>query len=767
MNNYQDFLKQKQRHVTYSGFDVEPSDVSPHAFLFQRDIIRWACKLGRAAVFAECGLGKTLIQLEWARLVAQHTGGKVLILAPPAVAMQTVNEGQKFGIEVNRIYDASDQLQAINITNYERVHKFDMLQFVAIVLDESSILKNYGGKTRNQLQRIFETTEYKLACTATPSPNDHVELASHSHWLGIMNRGDVLSQWFVNDYKKGDWRLKGHAENDFWRWVTSWAVCISVPSDLGAKYHMPEFKLPPMNIIEHLIAMPQESIERAWEEGRLIPDSRPSSTNLHKVQRESLEDRLAEVDNIMSTVPDNEPVILWCFTNDESKALKAMYPEAVEVKGSDSIDIKEQRLQAFSNGDVRIIITKPSIAGFGLNWQHCHYQIFVGASFSFEALYQAMKRVNRFGQNHEVDTHLIYSETIESVSTAIQIKSEQFKELQDKMNKAMRKYGLFRNGQQLDVGYNEEMTTGRGWEMINGDCVEVVAQMPDDSVDFSIYSPPFSDFFTFSDSLRDMSNVRNDDEFFEHYTYLLRDLYRVTRPHRLTAVHCKALVNHKNATGEISLRDFPGDIIRAHQEAGWVYHAEFIIPQNPEIEQRMTKAQGLLHKTFASDSTKVRNGRPDKLLIFKKYVDGDNPEPVVQRRKIGDYIGTDLPWDGLNEYRYSIEVWNHYANAVWYDIDQTNVLNFKIAKTAKDEKHLVPLQLDVSKRAIQMYSNEGDIVLSPFAGIGSEGDSAIRLNRQFIGIELKPEYYNHACKFLQDAVMESQQPTLFDGLNFG
>lgn len=770
MTDYVTFLASKRADVALSGFTVAPDAINPKLFLFQRDIVRWALRLGKAAIFAECGMGKTAMQLEWAHHVALHTGGKVLILAPLAVAEQTVREGQKFDIPVEHVYSKDDLNGAqIVITNYERLHLMDASVFTGVVLDESSILKAFTGKTKRQILELFKATPYKLACTATPAPNDHLELGNHADFLNIMASNEMISRWFINDtMAAGDYRLKGHAEKDFWRWLTTWAVCISKPGDLGEMYDMPGFDLPELRIHEHQLAANAASIQRAQAEGLLFPDTNPSSTTLHKVKRESLNDRVDKVVELVESIPPDDNIIIWCDTNYEADALRAALPLAVEVRGSDSTSSKEEKLRAFGRGDARIIITKPDIAGFGLNWQHCHQVIYAGVGFSFEKLYQSLKRTHRYGQTQPVETHLIYAETEGNVRSALTEKQAGFEQMQRSMNEAMHEYGLFRDGKRLELTLpGHASTTGDGWTMYLGDCVTTVATFEENSVDFSVYSPPFANLYIYSDSEADMGNSSDSDEFFAHYEYLIRELYRVTLPGRLTAVHCKDLPAYMNRDGSAGLRDFPGDIVRAHERYGWQYHSRVTIWKDPVIEMQRTKNHGLLHKNFADRSEACRQGMPDYLLVFRKWpIEGGRE--IKQQRVVGDYVGTNPPTEAeisprgrTREQNYSIAVWQRYASPVWYDIDQTNVLNYLIAKTDQDSKHICPLQLDVIARAIDLWSAPGDVVLSPFAGIGSEGYEAIKRGRKFVGVELKQEYYDIACANLTEAERQINQIDLF------
>lgn len=776
-DKYEAFLKSKHARVEYAGFDVAADAINPAMFKFQRDIVRWALKLGRAAIFAERGLGKTFMEGEWARHVAAYTGRPVLIVAPKAVAItQTVPELARWGIETRYV---TTQAEAdglmIAVTNYERVDAFDMSQFAGLVLDESSILKNFTGKTKRKLIEMGRPVPYLLAGSATPAPNDHMELGNHAEFLGVMPSNEMIARWFINDtMKAGNYRLKKHAESDFWRWLTSWAVCISHPRDLGPEYDMPEFDLPQLHIHDHLVATPQESIKRAQSDGRLMPDTRPSSTELFKVKRESLALRVERARQVVDSIPDDEPITIWCETNDEADALQAAFPDAVEVRGGQNK--QDESLRSFSDGEKRIIITKPSIAGFGLNWQHCNRVLFVGATFSFERWYQAVGRSHRFGQKRPVHVHMVTAETEGAVIQTLNDKRKAFREMQSKMNEAMGEHGLFRDDDRRNlVTVDQDVASGSEWTLHLGDCVDMVRGVADNSIHHTIYSPPFANLYIYSDAAADMGNAKDTEEFIEHYRWLVRELYRVTMPGRQTAVHVKDLPLYRNSNGWHGVEPFSDLVIRAHLDAGWVYNGRVTIWKNPVDEMEKTKSHGLLHRNFAQRAQVLRTGLPDYLLLFAKPDPEGAGVDVIHRLPIGHYVGTDKPdmrgvhprkapkwWTGTDmQYEYSIRVWQKYASPVWWDIDIQNVLNKKLAKGNKDEKHIAPLQLDVIQRSIVLFTNPGELVLSPFAGIGSEGVGAIREGRQFIGAELKPEYWRIAIRHLEEAEVESKRVDLF------
>ena len=423
--NYIDFLNTKEEKFISSGFEINKKELNENLFEYQKDVVKWALKKGRAALFEECGLGKTLQQLEWSQKVVNYTGGKVLILTPLAVAKQTVREGLKFGITVNLCRSEKDVKEGINITNYEMLHAFNLEEFTGVVLDESSILKNFTGKLRNEIIEGFKYTPYKLACTATPSPNDFMELGNHAEFLGVMTRTEMLSMFFVHD--GGDtksWRLKGHAVDRFWKWVSTWSVMITNPKDLG--YFDNKFKLPGLNIHEVLVKTHEET-------DKLIPDIAQTLNERREARKNSLEERLNKVKELVNG--SNEQWLIWCDYNYEGEALKKEITKSKEVKGSDTPEYKENSMLEFADGGVSILITKPKIAGFGMNWQNCNNMIFFGLSDSYEQFYQSVRRCHRFGQQKEVNVYVILGEREISVLNNIKRKQEDAETMKENMLK--------------------------------------------------------------------------------------------------------------------------------------------------------------------------------------------------------------------------------------------------------------------------------------------------------------------------------------------
>lgn len=731
---YLDFLKTKQVKIQKSGFNVEDKDLNPILFDFQKYCVKKALSAGKYALFEDCGLGKTLQQLEWAKHVSMHTNKPVLILAPLGVIHQTIKEGAKFGYNVSEIsltvFD-QDLKAGIYITNYDNLENIDAYLFGGVVLDESSILKNFNGKTKQQLVDDFNETPYKLCCTATPSPNDTMELCNHAEFLNVMTRNEMLAMYFVHDGgNTSSWRLKGHAERSFWDFVSTWAVMLTSPSDIG--FDGSKYILPNLNIEEVFI----ETEKR--DNGMLFNDIAVSATTFHKELKATQKERMEKVAELVNN--SEEQFIVWIGHDDEGKILRSLIPDAVEVKGSDTKQYKKENLLGFADNNFRVLITKLKIAQYGLNYQNCHNQVFASLDFSFEATYQGIRRSYRFGQNKEVNIFLIVTDTMQNVRKSIIEKQNAFLNMQKKMSEATNrnvKNLIKLTKMETDKNYKSDKCDIR-----LGDCVQLIKDIPDESVGFSIFSPPFAEFYTYSDKLEDMGNSKDYKEFFIAFKFLVKELYRVLWSGRNIAVHCMDLPIQKGKEGYIGLRDFSGMILKAFQDAGFVYHSRVTIWKNPVTEMQRTKALGLLHKQVKKDSAMSRVGIPDYLLVFRK--EGEHDHPI--------HCGID------------VDTWQKYASPVWMDIDYSNTLNAASGREINDEKHVCPLQLDTIKRAVTLWSNEGDTVLTPFLGIGSEVYQSILLNRKGIGFELKDSYFAEAVKNCKKAECDVSQKSLFDAV---
>ena len=722
--NYLEFLQTKQKTHILSGFDVDEKMLNINMFDFQKFIVKRALKAGKYAIFADCGLGKTLMQLEWANQVCKETKSKVLILAPLAVVGQTIQEGLKFGIDMTNI----------DVQNYEQLDNIDCSIYSGIVLDESSILKNFEGATKKQIIDNFISTPYKLACTATPSPNDPMELGNHSEFLDVMSRNEMLAMYFVHDGgETAKWRLKGHAVKMFYQFVGSWAIMLNKPMDIG--FEMLGYDLPKLNLLENQIKTPKR------DNGRLFNDAIISATNFNQELRLTKIERLDEVVKLVNDKPD-ENFIIWIKQNEEGEMLKKLLPDAIEVKGSDSNEWKKEKLLGFANNEFRILITKTKIASFGMNYQNCRNQIFASLDFSFEGLYQAIRRSYRFGQKNEVNIYLITTDTMANVKQAIDTKQKQFEIMQDEMAKAV---NLNLAGQIMQTGTFDTTEENNEWYSIQrGDCVQLIENVKDESIGLSVFSPPFAELYTYSNHLEDMGNSKDYNEFLHQFSFLIKQLYRVMMSGRNVAVHCMDLPIQKGKEGFIGLRDFSGMILKAFENAGFVYASRVTIWKDPVIEMQRTKALGLLHKQVKKDSTMSRVGIPDYVMIFRK--DGERKNPVTN---------TEL----------SVDLWQKYASPVWMDINYSNTLQgFRNGREENDEKHICPLQLDTIERLIHLYSNKGDIVLTPFMGIGSEVYQAVKMGRKGIGFELKESYFDLAKANLKAVVSQKKQVGLFDAV---
>lgn len=734
MNTYEDFLQSKTFVDRPSGIPTEIAQVwkLPVALKgFQEAIVRWALIRGRAAIFAGTGLGKTLMQLSWADAVHQYTGNRVLILAPLCVAQQTVREAEKFGIGGVR-YQREEMGATIEtgviVTNYEMLKNWvpwiEKGYFDGVVLDESSILKHETAKTRTALIKACEKIPYRLSCTATPSPNDYTELGNQSEFLGVMSMARMLACFFIRNGKirldaaegMAEWRLKGHAKERFWEWLSHWACFIKKPSDLG--FEDEGYNLPELRIHEVLVSTGKPVAQTMSE--RIV------------ARRTTVDARVAAAAEIANASEDQ--FILWCHLNEESQKLASSVTGAVEICGADSLDTKESRIKDFSEGRVARVATKARIFGFGINAQFCHKMIFVGLNDSFEQLYQAVRRCWRFGQTHPVDVYLITADCEGATLQNIKRKEAAAEEMSDQMVRHMRDF-CKREVVELRrevSGYEREVVQGDGFTLHLGDCVDIARDLVSDSIDYSVFSPPFASLFTYSNSDRDMGNCANHDVFWTQFEFLAKELIRVIRPGRLVSVHCCNLTATKTTDGYMGIKGFRDDVTRLFRRMGFNYHSEVQVWKDPVVEMQRTKAIGLLWKQIKKDSAYSRQGMPDYVLTFRKP--GDNAKPIMHTPE-----------------EFPVKLWQQLASPCWFDIRQSNTLNRKLAREKSDERHICPLQLDLIERLLFLWSIPGDVVFSPFTGIGSEGYVARTMSRKFIGSELKRSYFEIAKKNLEQA----------------
>ena len=733
---YQEFLYNKRKNIVSSGFFVHKDDLHKGLFSFQKEAVQTALEKGKFALFFDCGLGKTFMQLEWANQVAKHTRKPVLILAPLAVVQQTIDEADHFHLDCQKFNNHAFG-PGVYISNYDQLKNIDASQFSGVVLDESSIFKGQGRKTSTAIIKAFKDTPYKLACTATPSPNDHMELGQHSEFLGAMSYLEMLAMFFVHDGgTTSKWRLRKHAQDDFWKFVCQWSMSCDNPARMG--FELDGYKLPEINYIEHIVSVPNNT-------GTLFGDVAVSATDLNKDLKRSFTDRLKIASDLVNNSSDQW--IVWGLQNRETEALSKAINDSVNVQGSDKPEIKAKNLNGFAKNKFKCLVTKTSIASFGMNYQNCHNMIFASYDFKFEQFYQAVRRCYRFGQTNPVNVHILIPESQKNVRKSILEKQRKHFEMIQNMS-------LYSVNNDYSISANKNKTVGKkevkteNYHLLNGDCVQESQKLDDNSADLVVFSPPFADLYVYSDKEEDMGNVKDYQEFEQHFQFLIPQIKRVLKPGRICAIHCMDLPIQKGKEGFIGLRDFSGMLVKWFTDNGFIYHARTTIWKNPVTEMQRTKALGLLHKTIKKDSSMSRVGIPDYVLFFRN--EGVNKTPIKHQDKdpsAPDYLPVDL--------------WQKYASPVWMDVNYSRTLQYTTARDHNDERHICPLQLDTIERIIHLYSNEGETVCSFFGGIGSEGFQALKMGRKSISIELKESYFNVNVKNHKAAVMENACLTLF------
>lgn len=761
MNDYTEFLSKKAFVYTGNGISVEREAIHPFLKPFQIDLTLWALRKGRCAIFADTGLGKTYMEAEWAKHISQHTGLPVLILAPLGVARQTVRLAHNIGMEITYVRDHAEVQPGVNITNYEMLDHFDPAVFSGVVLDESSILKNLAGRTRQKLTAMFADTPYRLCGTATPAPNDDAEIGQHAEFLGIMSHVEMQATFFVHrepkdavtgQKKKGarqQWNLRRHAEEKFYRWMASWGMFVRKPSDLGHSddgYILPALNIKPVYVRSDYA--PDDQLFFAGLKG--IGDRA-------KVRSATVTVRVPKVAELVNA--SDEQWIIWCGLNDEANVIAAIIPDAVNVQGSDSIDRKTGAIEAFQNGDIRVLVTKPSIAGFGLNFQNAHNMAFVGLSDSWEDYYQCIRREYRFGQEYPVNVYIVLADIEDQIYANIMRKEAQAKNMAEKLISHVQQYEVAELYSDTDINgwqYQTGKASGATWNYLLGDSVERLAELADNSIDLSVFSPPFQSLYTYSPTERDLGNSRNAGQFNEHFGYIIDHLFRVIKPGRICAVHVADVPAMMVRDGYIGMKDFSGDVIRLFQERGWIFDARIPIDKNQQAQSIRTHSKALTMSQLHRDRSWLRPALPDYILKFRKP--GENSVNVVGGVTGDEWIELANPtWPNEKDRAAEWGAW-----ATWYGIEESDTLQgWQAARGNDDERHICPLQLGTISRCIKLWTNPGELVLDPFGGIASTGDQAIRLERRFVGIELKPEYWQVGVRNLKQAESDMSAVDLF------
>ena len=830
MSDYLEFLRSKIKLAQKRGFDVDADDINPNLKPHTRDIVRWALGGGQRAIFASFGLHKTATQLEIMRLIGKHRPGLRLQVLPLGVRQEFFREvAQRFtgsctvDLKFIRSDSEIDDERTIYLTNYESVRegKINVGQFRATSLDEGSVLRSYGSKTYQEFLPAFAPVEFKFVATATPSPNRYKELIHYAGYLGVMDTGQALTRFFQRDSEKaGNLTLYPHKEHEFWLWVASWAVFIQRPSDLG---HSDEgYVLPELDVRYHEVQSDYSAAGTDKQgQGLLIPDVAMGLSAAAKEKRESMPARVAKVQELVSTDPDDH-FIIWHDLEDERHALQAAIPDAVSVWGTQDLDEREQRIADFSDGKFRTLSTKPIIAGSGCNFQrHCHREIFAGVGFKFNDFIQSIYRTQRFGQEHKVRIDIVHTEAEREVLATLKRKWDQHNEMQAKMSEIIRTYGLNQLAMQdtlaRTIGVERRVVSGELFTVANNDCVEEAKLQPDNSVDLIITSIPFANHYEYTPSYEDFGHTESNDHFWRQMDYLTPELLRILKPGRMACIHVKDRINFGNVTG----LGFPTTDC-FHEEATFHFrkhgfHKVGVITVVTDVVRENNQTYRLGYTEMCKDGTKMGVGCSEYVILLRKaqsdLTRGYADVPVVKSKdqyslarwqvdahafwrssgnrllsaeEMAGYgpgklakIFTEFSLQNIYDYDYHVKIGeellargalpstfmslapgSHHPD-VWHDVTRMRTLNGEQSNRAV-EKHVCPLQFDIVDRLIERYSSKGEIVYDPFCGLGTVPVRAIKAGRRGGGSELSAAYFADQVHYLKAAETEASMPTLFD-----
>ena len=828
---YEDFLRDKMELAEETGFRVSRDELHPCLKPHQKDSIEWALKGGRRAIFAKFGMGKTVMQIEFNRQVLIHEGsGRALFVVPLGVKQEFAHDAvELIGIEAPRYITSMEEAQAdgMYITNYERVREgnIDPKEFVSVTLDEAAVLRSFGSKTYQTFLQKFKGVKYKLCCTATPDPNKYKELIHYGGFLEIMDTGQALTRFFQRDSTKANnLTLYPHKEEEFWLWISSWALFIGKPSDVNPEYSDEGYDLPPLKINWH--RLPYKNTEKFDKFGQLQLFTEASTTlqDAAEVKRLSIGSRIEKMLEIISSDPEAH-FILWHDLEDERHAIKKAVPEAVEVYGSLELEKREKRIIDFAEGRTRLLATKKEISGSGCNFQrHCHRAIFLGIDYKFNDFIQAIHRIYRFLQSEQVIIDIIYTEAEDEIRKQLEEKWERYNKQSEKMAEIVRENGLSTVGSieklSRSMGVKRVVIKGEHFTAINNDNVlelERMAREEPNSIGLIHTSIPFSNHYEYTPSYNDFGHNENTVKFFEQMDYLTPNLLKVLKPGRVMAVHVKDRVLFGNATGTgmPTMEPFHAMCIQHYMRHGFMYFGMITVITDVVRENNQTYRLGWSEQ--CKDGSKMGVGCPEYILLFRKLPsDTSNAyadEPVTKSKDIytrgqwqldahafwrssGDRLMTkqeilNTPTKRLGEiYRkysrnsiYNYDEHVQLANEldkdnrlpatfmaiapgswncdVWDDIVRMRTLN--VDQKRRDlQLHICPLQLDIVERIINRYSNEGDIVLDPFGGIGTVALTAMKMKRYGVSIELNNGYFRDSVGYLHSYEDNIDQPTLFD-----
>jgi len=824
---YLQFLREKIKLASFKGFQVEPGEVHPILYPHQRDIVRWAVLGGNRAVFAKFGLGKSIMQCEWLRQILAAAGGDGLIVCPLGVRQELIRDAAMLGIHLTFIRSAAEMEagQHHYITNYETIRdgKLDPALFTAVSLDEASVLRSFGSKTYQEFLPLFTAVKFKLVNTATPSPNRFKELIHYAAFLGVMDSGQALTRFFQRDSEKaGNLTLYPHKEQEFWLWVSSWAVFVQYPSDLG--YSDEGYELPEMEVVYHEV--PTDYTQAgADRDGQNLMFQNPALglSAAATEKRDSMPARVAKVAELVNAAPDDHFVI-WHDLEAERHAIQAALPDAVSVWGSQELEVREERIVDFGNGVHRLLSTKPVIAGSGCNFQrHCHREIFAGIGFKFNDFIQAIHRVQRFQQPRRVRIDVVYSEAEREVLRTLQIKWAQHDEMVRNMTEIIKKYGLNQLAMQetlaRSIGVERLEVKGDLFTVANNDCVEEAKLQPENHVDLIVTSIPFANHYEYSPSYNDFGHTESNDHFWAQMDHLTPELLRTLKPGRLYCCHVKDRILFGNVTGAgaPTVSPFHCEAIMHGRKHGFDYMGLITVVTDVVRENNQTYRLGWSEQ--CKDGSKMGVGSPEYIILFRKpqtdrskgYADvpvsktkagytrahwqvdahafwrssgnrqitadelaGLGPDKLASMftkfslQHVYDYdfhikIGEELEARGaLPSTFMSLAPGSHHDD-VWHDVNRMRTLNGQQTNRAV-EKHVCPLQFDIVDRLIERYSNAGELVYDPFCGLGTVPYRAILKGRRGGGSELNPAYFLDQVHYLKAAEKEVSMPSLFDAL---
>lgn len=831
---YKEFLETKIELATESGFIVDPKKVNKVLKPHQRDAVVWALKGGRRALFESFGLGKTVQEIEFCHLAAEYSGGRALIVLPLGVKQEFTHDAvEVLGYEkpeyCRTMEEVGQSTSQIVLTNYERVRDGDIRPdyFAATSLDEASVLRSFGSKTYQTFLDKFKNVPYKLVATATPSPNKYKELIHYAGYLEVMDTGQALTRFFQRDSTKANnLTLYPNMEDEFWMWVSSWALFITKPSDLNPVYSDEGYDLPPLDVRWH--ELPVHYGDTADKDGQiqLFQEAAEGLKEAATVKRDSIDRRVEEMKRIVEESPEDH-FLLWHDLENERHAIKKALPDVVDIYGSMDYDLREQRVIDFSNGRTKLFATKKSLSGSGCNFQrHCHREIFLGIDYEFNDFIQAVHRCYRFLQKEPVVIDIIYMENERQIKEALLEKWKNHNHMVSKMIEIVKKYGLNseNKAQRLErkmgvEGSREERTVrGNHYEAVYGDCVEETRAMETNSIDLIHTSIPFGNHYEYSANYNDFGHNQNTDRFFEQMDFLTPELLRVLKPGRVAAIHVKDRVLFGNVTGTgfPTMEPFHAECIRHYTKHGFLYFGMITVVTDVVRENNQTYRLGW--SDCCKDGTKMGVGCPEYILLFRKqqtdHSKGFADERVSKSkedytraqwqidahgywRSSGDRLVSkeelkEFPVDSLQQvYReYSRgSVYNYedhvklaedldkdgklpatfmvVAPGSWNQLEVWDDINrMRTLNTTQSRKraqmHVCPLQLDIVERIINRYSNEGDTVYDPFGGLMTVPMTAVKMHRNGKGCELNPDYFRDGVGYLQAAENEVDEPTLFD-----